>query len=800
MAMLEEDIDWDNCRWIGAAVSSHADDNFVMVARADAVRYQTMRLRREFEVKSQIHRATLYVCGLGQYEATIDGSKVGEDLFTPGWTNYRKTCLYDTYDVTMQLQRTGRHALGILLGNGMYHIEDPGGRYTKFLNSFGPLKAIAQLHLEYATGPTVIVSTNGSWRISPGPITFSHMFAGEDYDARLEARGWDSPGFNDEKWDYAAVLDGPGGKLRGTSVAAPPIRAIEVWNVAKPSKELKEGVAVYDLGQNATMMPLIKVSGAAGSKVRIIPAELINDDGSVNRISCGGGMAYWEYTLAGNDSSRMSETYFPKFWYHASRYLQVERIGSAEGQPLPIVESLQNVIVHSISPPVGQFSCSNDLFNKIYTLIRWAQRSNMWCYMTDCPHRERLGWLEQTHLNGPALRYNFRLDKLFTKTMHDMSDTQSEDGMLTTTAPEYMIFDGWYSEYRNSPEWSSAFLIIAWQQYEFSGDLEPLRLYFDNMVRYVGYLTSRAVDLIVSFGLSDWYDIGPGDPGPSKLTPKGVTGTAFYYQDSLILAKAAKLLGRNEDIAKFEEQAERIRAAFNAKYFNADTNQYATGSQCANAIALVMGLVDPSNESAVLENIVADVEAKGLTAGDVGFRYLLRALAGGNRSDVIFKMVNQSDKPGYGMQLAKGATALTEAWDANPRSSHNHFMLGQITEWFFHDLAGIQSDPEVPGFGKVVIKPTFVGDLTWLKASYDSVHGRVVSEWSRSNDGEVTLTATIPATTTGRVMIPTSASSPAELPASNCREGCMLLKFDGSFAVYEIIKPGTYTFIAPFNA
>lgn len=788
MALLSEDLDWDGAQWIGAATSGFVADGFVVVEKADAERYQSMRLRRELEVKPQLRRATLRVCGLGQYELTIDGSKVGEDLFTPGWTNYTKTCLYDTYDVTTQLQRSGRHAVGLLLGNGMYNVEDTT-RYTKFTGSFGPLKAIAHLRLEYSVGPTEIVGTDGNWRISPGPITFSHIFGGEDYDARLEANGWDSPGFNDANWDAATVVNGPGGTLRGDNVAAPPIRAIQTMKVASV-KELKRGVSIYDLGQNATMMPRITVKGAAGAMVRIIPAELLHDDGTVDRISCGGGMAYWEYTLAGTPKG---ETYFPKFWYHASRYLQVECIGSAPGQPLPTVESLDNVIVHSTSEPIGEFSCSNDLFNKIYTLIHWAQRSNMASYMTDCPHRERLGWLEQTHLNGPALRYNFRLDKLFTKTMHDMADTQWADGMLTTTAPEFVIFGDWYSEYRNSPEWSSAFLLIAWQQYEFTGDFELLRIYYDNMVRYVAYLGSRAEYDIVSFGLSDWYDIGPGEPGPSKLTPKGVTGTAFYYQDTLILAQVAKLLGRSEDVAKFQQQAERIRGSFNAKFFNADTNQYATGSQCANAMALVMGLVDPAHRAPVLENIVADIEEKGLTAGDVGFRYLLRALADGNRSDVIFKMNNQSTKPGYGMMLAKGATALTEAWDANPRSSHNHFMLGQITEWFFHDLAGIQSDPDGPGFRKVILKPTIVGDLTWVKASYISVHGKIISEWKHT-EGETTITTAIPVNTTATVFLPTAALNSVMRPASSNCSGVKFVKVEDGFTIFEITAAGTYTF------
>jgi alpha-L-rhamnosidase len=796
----EEGVDWGGAQWISAAVSSVTDDGFVVVERGD-VGYQSMRLRRELGVRAGLRRATIRVCGLGHYELTIDGRKVGEDLFTPGWTNYRKTCLYDNYDVTAHLERPGRHALGLLLGNGMYHIDDTT-RYTKFTGSFGPLKAIARLHLEYRVGPPEVVATDATWRLSAGPITFSHIFGGEDYDARLESPGWDSPQFAAAApwtaaaatwtaaaatWTAAAVVDGPGGRLRGASVAAPPIRAIETLTLTSVAA-LRDGVVVYDLGQNASMMPRVRVSGAAGATVRIIPGELLASDGAVDRSSCGGGMAYWQYTLSGGGC----ESYFPKFWYHGARYLQVECVAAEPGAARPVVEGLESVIVHSVCEPVGEFACSNGLLNGAYGLIRWAQRSNMWSYMTDCPHRERLGWLEQTHLNGPALRYNFRLDQLFAKTMHDMAETQQADGMVTTTAPEFAVFDGLF---RNSPEWSSAFLLIAWQQYEFTGDLELLRLYYDDMARYVEYLASRAEDWIVSFGLSDWYDIGPGEPGYSKLTPNGVTGTAFYYQDTRILAQAAALLGRGGDAARLLEQAERIRGAFNARFFDAETGQYATGSQCANAMAIVMGLVDAEHRAAVLRNVVADVEAKGLTAGDVGFRYLLRALADGDRSDVIYAMINQSATPGYGMMLAKGATALTEAWDANPRSSQNHFMLGQISEWFFHDLAGIQSDPDGPGFRKVILKPTVVGDLTWVKASYKSPHGTIVSEWQRSDaTGETTFTATIPANTTATVLLPTSALNSAVTSSTPSDNAVKFLKVEGGYTIYELTAAGTFSF------
>lgn len=762
----------------------------------------TLLLRREFVVRRGLRRALAHVCGLGQYELSLNGDKAGVDLLAPGWTKYDQTCLYDAHDITALLRR-GTNAVGLTLGNGMYNVT--GGRYVKFKGSFGPLKAIAQLRLEYSDGSVEIIGTDGSWRCAPGPITFSCVFGGEDYDARLEPRGWDRAGFNDSAWSRAQVVRGPGGTLRGLTAAAPPLRAIETLRPVKITP-LKPGTVVYDLGQNAPIMVRLAARGPAGSAVRIIPAELLKPDGSVDRGSAGGGPCWWQYTLRGEAGG---EAWFPKFFYHGSRYLQVELQPAPGGTEFPQVQSLEGVVVHTSSEPVGDFACSNELFNRIRTLIRWAQRANLVSVISDCPHRERLGWLEQYHLNGPSLRYEHDLARVFAKGMNDMADSQLSNGLVPTTAPEYTIFNDGNDGYRgtnntslgrgrfgDSPEWSSAALLVPWQQYQFTGDLELLRRYYDVMARYVAYLDTRAQDGIVSHGLGDWYDIGPNPPGFAQLTPPALTATAFYYQDAWILAQAAALLGKPDDAQKYAALAAKIRAAFNAKFFNPAKRSYSTGSQCANAIPLVMDLVEPANRAAVVDAIVADVQARGnaITAGDVGYRYLLRALADGGRSDVIFAMNNQSEKPGYGYQLKMGATSLTEAWDAGRGSSQNHFMLGQIMEWFYHDLAGIGGDPAGPGFKQIIIRPQPVGDVTWCAATYRSVRGPISTEWRRGG-GTFLLRVTLPANTTATVFLPaTSAETVSEsgLPASQSA-GVTFLRQEGDRAVFQI-GSGSYVF------
>ena len=449
--------------------------------------------------------------------------------------------------------------------------------------------------------------------------------------------------------------------------------------------------------------------------MRVVPAELIKDDGSVDRGSCahGAAPAWWQYTLCGGTGlqrgtglptrgmenmglethatenmgpeTHATETWAPTMFYHGSRYLQIERSAPEGGGPLPEVESIEGLVFHSTAAPVGEFACSNELFNRIRSLVRWAQQSNSVSVLTDCPHRERLGWIEQNHLNGPALRYEFDLDRLLAKSVGDMADSQLASGLVPDIAPEYVKFSGGF---RDSPEWGSALILAAWQQYQFTGDDTVLRRHYDAMRRYLDYLS---------------------------------------------LAAIARRLGRSEDAAALDKLAAEIRAAINQTFFDPVRGVYSSGSQTADAMPYVLDLVEPARAAGVLNAIVADVEQRGnaLTAGDVGFHYLLRALAQGGRSDVIYQLNNQSERPGYGFQLARGATSLTEAWNADPRSSQNHFMLGQITEWFYHDLAGIQCDPEGPGFRKIIIKPALLDDLTWVKASYDSIRGRIVHAQAR---------------------------------------------------------------------
>ena len=750
---------------------------------------ESLLVRREFNVKPGLKRAIAHVCGLGHFEMSVNGKKSGSNLLAPGWSKYNRTALYETHDVT-PLVHEGSNAVGLTLGDGMYNVERRN-RFSKFQGTFGPLRATAQIELEYDDGTHETIVTDEAWRVHAGPVTYNDVYGGEDFDARRAQPGWDSAKYGDAAWENAVELVRPSGRLRGMTASAPPLGKIESIKPVEVNR-LSATRDVVDLGQNASYMPRIRVTGPAGSTVRLTHAEVLHADGTIDRDTCGGnrGPAYWQFTKATDEP----ESWFPQFFYAGCRYLQVDKLPAEPDGDLPQIEELAGVVVHSTAEPIGNFKCSNELLNRIRTLVRWAQRSNMVSVLTDCPHREKLGWLEQYHLNGPAIRYEFDVDRIFTKGMRDMADSQTDDGLIPNIAPEYTVFPG---TFRAAAEWGCSLILVPWQQYQYTGDTALMRDYYGAMQKYMQYLASKANGHIIDEGLGDWYDLGPADrPGFAQLTPPPVTATAFYYYDANIMSKIAKLLGKEEDAAKYAKLAEEIRAAWLAKFRHADTGTYATNSQCSNAIALVMELAEPEDRELALAALVKDVRDRGnaMTAGDVGFRYLLQALAQGGQSEVIYAMINQDERPGYGYQLKQGATSLTEAWDANHHASHNHFMLGHITEWFYKDLVGIDVDPAGPGFKKIIIRPTPVGNLEWAEATYKSVRGPISVRWDRNGD-RFQLAATIPANTSATVYLPAAQDAKvtdAGVDATN-RPGIRFLGREADRNVYAI-ESGSYSF------
>ncbi len=716
----------------------------------DPLAKRSILLRKPFVPKKAVKEAVIYVSGLGHYELTLDGEKIGDNAFAPLWSDYDKTVYYNTYRVEDRLKPDEEQVLGVWLGNGMYNVT--GDRYRKFWVSFGPPTLFFQAEITYVDGTKERLVSDESWKWSESPVTFDCMFGGEDYDARLEQAGWDRPGFDDSGWKRAVVQGAPKGKL--TPQTAPPVKVMETYGVKSVSRP-KADVLVFDMGQNLSGFPTLKVRGKAGQKVRLTVGESLKKDGTVNQ-SRTGKDHYYEYTLKGEGT----ETWTPRFSYYGYQYIQAEnvdyeRVVSGDGRP--VILELTSNFVYSSASPAGTFECSNEMFNRVHWLIDNAIRSNMQAVFTDCPHREKLGWLEQVHLNGPGLYYNYDLTGLMPKVMQDMADAQHPDGLVPSITPEYTDFGvyDWGKDFQDSPEWGSAVAIVPWMFYEYYGDSSLIVRYYPAMARYVDYLGTKADGYILNHGLGDWYDYGEHVAGYSKNSPIGVSATSHWYFAAAMTEKAARMTGDAAGAEKYGRLAERIRKAFNAKYFDPETKQYGTGSQFCNAVAVFLNLVEPQYRQAVLDNLIAGIEAHGtrLTTGDVGNRYLYRVLADNGYNDVMYRMQNHYDAPGYGFQVKYGLTTLTEQWDPRKGNSWNHFMMGQIEEWFYRTLAGIRPDPKEPGFRKIVFAPQPTGDLTRVEASHRTLYGDVKASWNRKGDKFV-YDIEVPVNCTGEVILP----------------------------------------------
>lgn len=754
---LSGTADWKGARWIGyedvpdsmrvVPGVHNGTDKFYQKHKA---RQRTVvpLFRKEFSVQGKVKSALLYISGLGQYEASLNGVRLGDNFLAPGWTHYDETALYNTYDLTKALQ-SGENALGVIVGNGFFNVNKE--RYRKLSVVYGMPRMICRLLITYENGKSMNVVSGTDWKTSASPITFTSIYGGEDYDAGKEQIGWDQPGFNDTQWKPAMVVKATEKRLLPEEDY--PVKVMEVLPVRRVTQP-QSGVYMYDFGQNASGIIGLKIKGKKGQTVKMIPAELTNDKQLANQKATGSPY-YFTYTLKGDGI----ETWQPRFTYYGFRYVQVEGAApdtAAHTGDVPQLLSLDLLHTRNAAPVNGTFSCSNDLFNRIHTLILWAIKSNMQSVLTDCPHREKLSWLEQDYLMGNAIQYSYDIDLLYRKLIRDMKEAQTSEGLVPDIAPEFVFFDDHGFGFRDSPEWGSAGVIVPWLLYRWYGDKTVISEAYPMVKKYAEYLGSKAQDNILSYGLGDWFDNGPQRPGVAQLTPKGVTATAIYYYDLVLAANMADLLDKTAEAKQFRVQADKVKQTFNHEYFNTATKVYSTGSQTAMAMPLCVGLVDEQYRQAVFKNMVDSIRQQGnrLTAGDIGFHFLVQALQEGGASDLLYEMNNRSDVPGYGFQLAKGATTLTESWAALEQVSNNHLMLGHLMEWFYTGLGGITQQPGSVGYKQFQICPEVVGDITWVKTAYNTPYGTVRSEWEKK-DGKLLF----------RVSIPPNSSAVVKLPA-----------------------------------
>lgn len=715
---------------------------------------QSIWLKKEMKLPADVYKATMKIVGLGFYELSINRQKVTDAVFAPLWSDYDKTVFYNTYDVTALLKK-GKNQLSVLLGNGFYN--EQGGRYTKMKVSYGPPTLYCSLEIELKNGRTVCIVSDGSWKYSPSSITFNSIYGGEDEDARITS-----------SWKPVVIQKGPRGILR--QQMAQPVKMMEYFGVksrhqltpqqiAKASNAkhpIPAGTFVLDMGQNLAGFPQIKVSGKAGQQVRLYLSETLTAQGTCNQKQSGSPY-YLTYTLSGKgeksaDGKRI-ETWHPHFTYYGYRYIQVEGAvmkGDENPDGKPVIEDIQSCFVYNSAAKIGNFECSNPMFNRAYQIIDRAIRSNWQAVWTDCPHREKLGWLEQDWLNGEGLVYNYDCRSMIEQTMQNIADAQHANGAVPTTAPEYIYFKGkWLDPFAESPEWGGALVALPFLYLQHYGNDRMVKKYAPQMFRYVDYLQSKDSCRILKQGLGDWYDYGKGRSGFSQNTPMPLVATAHYYLWVKLTQKAAAMSGKTAEANRYAILASEILQAFQKEFLHVEKAAsseksssdavekiyYGSGSQASNAIPLALDMVPSQYRKQVLQHLVDDIHAHHdrLTTGDVGNRYLFQALLENGYADLWYKMLAHDDVPGYGFQIKKGMTTLTEQWNPEMGASMNHFMMAHINNHFLPDIVGIRIEQ-----GRLIIAPQLMGDLTWAKGSTRLSDGKQIAvAWKKLADGKI---------------------------------------------------------------
>lgn len=689
-------------------------------------------VRDEINIIKQIKSARAYVTGLGGYVMQINGKRVGDAVFTPGWTHYPKRIQYQTYDVTTLLHK-GENALGAVLGN-LWWSSGLGWRGS-ITYSKGPLRFFMQLLVEFEDGTSQTFITDQNWKTHDAPILETTIYDGERYDARLEEEGWDNTNFDDSKWIPVTLLEKEQGRL--VAQQSPLLRVtkeIKPISIDSPSN----GVYVVDMGQNFAGWAKLKVEGVRGDSVKLRFAETLKPDGNVYTENLRQAKATDTYILKGEGI----EEWQPSFTYHGYRYVEVTGFSGK-----PSLEAITGIVANSDAPYIGKFSSSNELLNQVQQNILWGQASNMYSVPTDCPQRdERLGWMGDAQAFAPTASYNMEMIRFFNKWMRDIIDSQDDNGAVHDVNPVIVV------KGPAAPGWGDAVFVVPWVMYKFYGDKRILEESYDGMAAWIDYMTSQSKgNLYEKSGYGDWV-------APVK-SPSEPIGSAYYFYGAKMVSTMAGLLGKNEDELKYRELSERIKVAFNEKHFDSATNSYTGNTQTANLIPLNFGLVPKWKQQSVARSIAEDVRSKGnhLSTGFLGVSLLLPTLSNYGYNDLAYKVATQKTYPSWGYTVEKGATTIWELWNGDTEgpgmNSRNHFALGACGEWYYGYLAGINSSIESPGFKKIILTPMPVNDLMWAKAEVKTAYGIVSSNWQKK-ENQIKYNFNIPANTSAEFHIP----------------------------------------------
>ncbi len=695
--------------------------------------------RKEFSIQNldELESAQLFICGLGYYEAFLNGRKIGERVLEPAQTNYEDYSLYSVYDLPGK-EIAKKNVLGVMLGNGWYNQN----RVWTPAMAYGPPLVIAQLVVKYKNGASEILCTDESWKWHPGPVVSNNIYAGEVFDANLEVAGWSMPGLEDTNWRNAkkAVIFPP--KLVMQNME--PMRRmgeIQPVEIFEPSSK----TWVFDFGQNFAGWVRLRVKGVKGQKITLRFAEELDQNHNIDPTSTGvfatKVVQTDQYTCKGGGI----EIWEPRFTYHGFRYAEVTGLESK-----PAKELLTGIVVYSSMKKAGEFSCSDSTINRLHDLALWTIKSNVHGIPTDCPHRERCGWTGDAHTLAASLTQNFDARLFLTKYLHDMrSSARNTKKELyfglsfhdRSVVPKpagipTMIVPGKRTSGIASPDWGTAATQIPWHLYQRYGDQGVLQEFYPDMKVWVDYIADKFKDGIVNHGLGDWCPPG----GNAKIDcPVALSSTAFHYLDLTILTRTAQLLGYTNDGMYYANRMTRVKERFNQQFFDAGRNSY--GGQTANVLAIQLGLVPEGKLGELVKSLRKDIHDKNsdfIQTGIFGLGRIFPSLTENGADDLAYSMLTKTGEHSFAYMWEKyHATTLWEVLpvddsmgpEALNGRSHSHPMNAGYDEWFFRGIAGIHPDERAPGFKRIIFRPYYTSKLQYAHATYESPYGRVLSDW-----------------------------------------------------------------------
>jgi alpha-L-rhamnosidase len=744
-------------------------------------------VRTQFTLERSITHARLYVTALGLYEPHLNGHVVGDDVLTPGWTDYNIRVQYQVYDVT-SLLRPGANVLGAILGDGWYcgHIAWAGrqryGDRPKFL---------AQLTITFADGCAQTITTDAQWKTTYGPIVESDLIMGESYDAQRNLDGWDMPGYDAARWLPVQVFADPGIALN--AMCGPTVKRIrKIQPIAEPSRVIEKSAPkwIFDFGQNMVGWVRLKVRGCAGTTIALRFAEVLNPDGTLYTANLRTARQTDYYTLRGNGE----EIFEPHFTFHGFRYVELSGFAGQSTR-----ETLTGIVVHSDMPRTGTFACSDPLINQLQHNIEWGQRGNFVDVPTDCPQRdERLGWTGDAQVFIRTAAFNMDVAGFFTKWLRDVQDAQSPASAYPKFAPSPLgdVAEG-------GPAWADAGIICPWTIYLTYGDTRLLEERYDSMRRFVEFLIKTSRDHHRNYpeytgwhGYGDWLALD-GSVTRFGATPKDLIATAFFSYSTRLLARIASVLGRVDDCQSYHALADRVRDAFRRRYVTPD-GLLASGTQTAYVLALQFDLLPENARATALEALANDIKQRGmhLSTGFVGTPYINWVLSENGLVDIAYALLRQTTWPAWLYSVTQGATTIWERWDAWTHdkgfqdiamNSFNHYAYGAIGAWLYAVVGGIDFDPEQPGYKHIIMRPRLGGDLTSAKAELHSMYGVIKSAW-KLETGVFDWHITVPANTTATVYIPLATSASVRengLPANEAA-GITFVRRETTVAVYRV--------------